>query len=75
MPELEKLRSALPACEAFINKYLGKGQKVEVRVENSIKDYQIPTIQVDCKAKKQWKTFTRVVVDGGAGVNVMLEHT
>ena len=69
------MRRKLPACEAFINKYLGKGQKVEVRSANNIKDDHVPAIQVDCKATKLWKTFIGVVEDGGAGVNVMSEHT
>ena len=73
--ELEKQRMALPACEAFINEYLGKGQKVEVTSANNIKYDHVPTIQVDCKATKHWKTFTSVVVGGGARVNVMSKHT
>ena len=73
--ELEKLRKALPACEAFIDEYLGKGQKVEVKSANIIRDYQVPKIRVDYKARKHWRTLIGVVVDGGAGVNVMSEHT
>ena len=52
MLEVEKLRRALLACEAFIDEYLGKGHKVEVRAVNSIKEDQVPAIQVDCKARK-----------------------
>ena len=73
--ELEKLRGALPPCEAFIDEYLGKVQKVEVKSANSIKDNHVPATQVNYKAKQHWKTITSMVVDGGAGVNVMSEHT
>ena len=41
----------------------------------TIKDDQVPTIQVECKVKKHWKPVHGVVVDGGAGVNIMDEHT
>ena len=65
----------MPACEAFIDEFLGKGQKVEVRSANIIKYDQVLVIQVDCKARKHWKTFIGVVVDGGVGVHVMSKHT
>ena len=40
-----------------------------------IKDDQVPIIQVDCKVRKHWKPVHNVVIDGGAGVNIMAEHT
>ena len=45
------------------------------RVANRINDDQVPTIQVECTSRKHWKTFTSVLVDGGAGVSVMSQHT
>ena len=50
--ELEKIRRALPSCEAFINEYLEKNQKVDVRAPNSIKGDQVLAIQVECKSRK-----------------------
>ena len=32
-------------------------------------------IQVDCKVRKHWKPVHNVVINGGAGVNIMAEHT
>ena len=75
--ELDKLRQALPACEAFIDQYKKKKQQAEVMTATTatIKDDQVPTIQVECKVRKHWKHVNGVVVDGGAGVNIMDEHT
>ena len=75
--ELDKLRQALPACEAFIDQYKKKKQQAEVMSATTatIKDDQVPTIQVECKVRKHWKPVHGVVVDGGAGVNIMDEHT
>ena len=75
--ELDKLRQALPAYEAFIDKYKKKKQQAEVMSATTatIKDDQVPTIQVECKIKKHWKPVQGVVVDGGASVNIMDEHT
>ena len=76
--ELEKLRHALPTCEAFMQQYQKKKHQAEVMSANTmqvIKDDQVPAIQVDCKVKKHWKPIHGVVIDGGAGVNIMAEHT
>ena len=75
--ELDKLRKALPACEAFIDQYKKKKQQADVMSATTatIKDDQVPTIQVDCKVRKHWKPVHSVVIDGGAGVNIMAEHT
>lgn len=35
----------------------------------------MPVIQIDCKVRKHWKTVLDVVIDGGAGVNIMSDHT
>ena len=75
MLELDKLRKALPACEAFIDEYLGKGQQVEVRLGNKLRDDQVLAIRVDSKTRKHLKTISGVVVDGGTRVNVMSKHT
>ena len=75
--ELDKLRQALPACEAFMQQYQKKKHQAEVMSANTavIKDDQVPAIQVDCKVKKHWKPVHGVVIDGGAGVNIMAKHT
>lgn len=74
--ELDKLREALPACESFIRRYERKRQvKVMSAGTTAIKDDQVPAIQVDCKVRKHWKPVLEVVVDGGAGVNIMSEQT
>ena len=75
--KLDKLRQALPACEAFIDQYKKKKQQAQVMSATTatIKDDQVPTIQVECKVRKHWKPVQGVVVDGGAGVNIMDEHT
>ena len=66
--ELDKLRKALPACEAFIDQYKKKKQQADVMSATTatIKDDQVPTIQVDCKVRKHWKPVHSVVIDGGA---------
>ena len=40
-----------------------------------IKDDQVPIIQVNFKVRKHWKPVHNVVIDGGAGVNIMVEYT
>ena len=75
--ELDKLRQALPACEAFIEQYKKKKQQADVMSATTatIKDDQKPTLQLECKVRKHWKLVHGVVVDGGARVNILDEHT
>ena len=40
-----------------------------------LKDDQVPVIQLDCKIRKHWRPVSDVVIDGGAGVNIMSEQT
>ena len=77
--ELDKLRKALPACEAFLDKYKKHKHQAQSEVMSAttlvVKDDQVPVIQVECKVRKHWKPVNNVVIDGGAGVNIMAEHT
>ena len=56
--ELDKLHAALPACEAFIQKFEKKRQ---VEVMNTrvalLKDDQVPVIQIDCKVSNIGNQF------------------
>lgn len=74
--ELDKLRQALPACENFLETYQKNKQPAIMSASTRvIKDDQVLIIQVDCKVWKHWKPVHNVVIDGGAGVNIMAEHT
>ncbi|MCO5575419.1 hypothetical protein L7F22_029220 [Adiantum nelumboides] len=70
--ELEDLRQSLPVVTKFIKK---KKQAKSMKVDTpQIKDDEVPTIQLYYKNKKQWKPLTSVILDGGAGVNIIGEH-
>ncbi|MCO5591343.1 hypothetical protein L7F22_045325 [Adiantum nelumboides] len=68
-----KKEKSLPAVAKFIKqkKQQAKAMKVEVP---KIKIDEVPVIQVDYKNKKQWKPLSGVILDGGAGVNIIGEH-
>ena len=42
--------------------------------KTGIKDDHAPVIVLECKIKKHWKPLEKVILDGGAGVNVMSER-
>ena len=73
------MRKALPACEAFLDKYQKNKHQAQAEVMSAstlvIKDDKVPIIQVDCKVRKHWKHVHNVVINGGSGVNIMAEHT
>ncbi|MCO5580009.1 hypothetical protein L7F22_033875 [Adiantum nelumboides] len=70
--ELEDLRQSLPAVAKFIKK---NKQSEAMKVDTpQIKDDEVPVIQLDYKNRKQWEPLTSVVLDGGAGVNIIGEH-
>ena len=77
--DLDKLRKALLACEVFLEKYQQHKKQVQSEFMSTttlvVKNNQVPVIQVECKVKKHWKLVTNVVIDGGAGVNIMFEYT
>ena len=60
-----------------MQQYQRKKHQVKVMSANTIviKDDQVLVIQLDYKVKKHSKLVHGVVVDGGAGVNIMAEQT
>ncbi|MCO5548192.1 hypothetical protein L7F22_001650 [Adiantum nelumboides] len=70
--ELKDLRQSLPAVAKFIKK---KKQAEAMRIDTTqIKDDEVSLIQLDYKNRKQWEPLTGVILDGGAGVNIIGEH-
>ncbi|MCO5602306.1 hypothetical protein L7F22_056435 [Adiantum nelumboides] len=70
--KLEYLRQSLPALAQFIkNKKQAEAMKVDTP---QIKDDEVPVIQLHYKNRKMWEPLSRVMLDGGARVNIIGEH-
>ncbi|MCO5593820.1 hypothetical protein L7F22_047838 [Adiantum nelumboides] len=70
--ELEDPRKSLAAAAKLIKK---KKQAEAMKVDTpQFKDDEVLIIQLDYKNRKQWEPLTSVILDGGAGVNIIGEH-
>ncbi|MCO5559737.1 hypothetical protein L7F22_013339 [Adiantum nelumboides] len=71
--ELEDIRQILPAVAKYIKEKRKQVEAMIVEV-SQIKHDEVPVIQLDYKNKKQWEPLSGVILDGGAGVNIIGEH-
>ncbi|MCO5604716.1 hypothetical protein L7F22_058886 [Adiantum nelumboides] len=67
------IHNSLPVVAKLIKNKRKQAEAITVE-ESHIKDDEVPVIQLDYKNRKQWEPLSGVILDGGAGVNIIGEH-